>query len=170
MKQIKWYNCGEQFSAHWNLMKHRKIKHTELTRICSNYISGKCQYTADVCWWRHEDSGPSSNPFNCRICEKELNSKGQLMSHRIADHENLCRPCTNYAKGGCKFETKCWYRHGNDNAKTLCEYGQSCKNIINKPGCPYDHEVQQVFQNAPQKTKPPLVKLAGKNKKQIKKV
>ena len=45
--------CKDNFESKNDLMKHRKKEHVQKVNICWNFISSKCQYVEDLCWFRH---------------------------------------------------------------------------------------------------------------------
>ena len=53
---IECKHCGEKFNEKWNLMDHRKLTHIQKVALCKNKLEGNCNFTADMCWWNHEET------------------------------------------------------------------------------------------------------------------
>ena len=37
-------------------MNHRKLMHIQTVALCKNKLEGNCNFTADMCWWNHEET------------------------------------------------------------------------------------------------------------------
>ena len=104
-------NCGEGFSTKWNLMNHRKSKHSDNIAYCRNFIDGNCPYSDEMCWWNHKNIDES---IKCFICGNIFESKTVLMSHRKKDHGNLVKQCIQFQQNSCRFRSEsCWFSHNN---------------------------------------------------------
>ena len=58
--------------------------------------------------------------YKCRICQKKVNAKYELMKHRISDHVETVPVCRDSANGTCSFGTQtCWSRHDNENVNDI---------------------------------------------------
>ena len=57
---LKCRQCNAQFSAKWNLMNHRKNEHYNIVAPCRSYEAGQCEYSDEICWWKHEDRSNNS--------------------------------------------------------------------------------------------------------------
>ena len=58
---IKCKYCGDQFSAIWNLMSHRKQAHRNKVAFCKNKREDKCKFSSETCWWNHEKENTVQN-------------------------------------------------------------------------------------------------------------
>ena len=103
-------SCGEGFMTKWNLMNHRKSKHSEIFAYCRNFTNGNCPYSDEMCWWNH--SKKQNESIKCFICSKTFESRTQLMSHRKIDHSNLIKACVQFQQNNCRFRSQsCWFKH-----------------------------------------------------------
>ena len=117
---LKCRDCGEEFSAWWNLLHHRRDVHPEKRRRCRNDIKNECQYTEDTgpngCWWKHGQNTSKSKNFEakygqtCNICNEDFRTKSDVMIHKKNKHEEKVPFCKDLKNGSCTF-SRCWYRH-----------------------------------------------------------
>ena len=152
-------NCGEGFSTKWNLMNHRKSKHSETVAYCRNNIDGMCSYSDAMCWWNH---GKRENEgIKCYICSVIFKSKTHLMSHRKKDHSDTVKPCTQFQNNMCRFRSEtCWFKH---------EVNVSENDMENeKENTKKNHESQTVFQEVLEDLEPPIVNQEENQKKEQK--
>ena len=68
---IKCRSCGDEFSSKWNLMYHRKNKHSNSIAMCRNKLKDQCNFPDDVCWWSHEKK-PDVSTFAMRISKLKV--------------------------------------------------------------------------------------------------
>ena len=54
--EMSCFNCSQTFKTRGELMLHRKKEHVEKVKICWNFVSSKCQFAEDLCWFRHCNS------------------------------------------------------------------------------------------------------------------
>ena len=47
--------CKHCFTNKSQLMKHKKLKHTERVSTCWNFQLGKCSYGDESCWFLHAE-------------------------------------------------------------------------------------------------------------------
>ena len=52
---IQCFVCGENFKSRANVMVHRKDKHVNIVRNCNKFKERICRFTAESCWYTHED-------------------------------------------------------------------------------------------------------------------
>ena len=101
-RTIQCFNCDEKISGHWSMMTHRKEMHANLTKPCTNFNNGKCNFSVEACWWRHVTEKKTLNEnMLCRVCGKNFNNKSEMMSHRKKEHEQSCRTCNKFENGSC---------------------------------------------------------------------
>ena len=150
---IKCRNCGEQFSQKWDLMNHRKLQHKETVAHCKNNQVGKCQFTAESCWWSHDTplGGNTESIIQCYICKSTFDNKSKMMIHRKNMHKDLVRSCNSYLQNNCKFQNNsCWFLHDLE--------AMDVDDLENKRKVNSETEQQSGFQKASGKLKPPLRK------------
>ena len=142
-------NCGEQFSSKWNLMTHRKSKHTSNIAYCRNYMAGRCDFNAEMCWWNHSEVESNIDEIiNCFICNRTFESKTEMMKHRKREHIEVIRPCRLYQNKSCRFvNDACWFKHVIEDE------------VINHPKENHEEErmaTHQVFRKVSENLEPPL--------------
>ena len=144
--------CNEQFSDKWNLMYHRKSQHINTVAMCRNHLEGKCQYTAEMCWWKHETSGNMMNEgVSCFICNETFESKTSMMKHRKDVHKSVVRRCEQFLKNNCRFHSKfCWFLHEEEDMET---------EESTTGGNDDKEEQESVFQRVLEDIDPPINKL-----------
>ena len=49
------YICSERFESKMELMIHRKNKHREVVRGCTNFAKNSCMFQEQSCWFIHEE-------------------------------------------------------------------------------------------------------------------
>ena len=105
-------SCHQKFNQKSELMVHIKQNHTESVAMCKYFKDGKCNYSADKCWFNHpHDNNQHEKTYECHYCEHKCDSKSEIMKHRKLNH-NLAVPiCRNFKNNSCKFGNYCWYNH-----------------------------------------------------------
>ena len=104
------------------LMRHRKIDHPRVIKMCRYFLQGNCAYKNDICWYNHDNliekefelnhENNDENKFNCRFCDKTFSLKEHFMIHKKADHIQAVPKCRKFMKGDCKLKSdQCWYTH-----------------------------------------------------------
>ena len=153
---IKCKHCGDQFSAIWNLMNHRKEKHENFVRPCKNYQDGKCIRTSETCWWRHENVKIVQNlTIKCFICNEIFETKSQMMQHRKREHRDKVRSCVNYLQNKCDFLSQsCWFLHDDDDDKEM-EVENNEKEQV-KESKEEKNIKESVFQEVTENLEPPI--------------
>ena len=148
---IKCKHCDEPFSAIWNLMNHRKLKHINTVRQCENYQSGKCHFTSEKCWWRHDSTViEQSSTIKCFNCGESFTSKSEMMKHRKAAHRMAVRKCTKFLQNRCPFmSTFCWFLHENDEEMEEESIDDEKKEVGSE---------ESVFQKVSENLEPPIIK------------
>ena len=111
-------------------MNHRKIYHPDLAKPCINNMEGKCKFTAEICWWNHNNNNHQNNEitgqFICYSCNQQFTNKSTLMTHRKQMHPNTCKPCNKFTQGQCRYKDEyCWFTH------TVTASEQQSNNKIN---------------------------------------
>ena len=110
--RIQCRNCGKNYHTKVELMIHRKAEHFNIVAPCMNYPLGKCNYTADMCWWSHRE-GATPN-IECYFCESTFDTRTAVMKHRKAMHPKTIKPCLQFLNSNCHFtEEMCWFKHEN---------------------------------------------------------
>ena len=116
-------DCSEQFSDHWNLMNHIKVKHEEKRELCKHYNKGHCSFSYNECWFLHEKTSTStqsvkrieskeSEEHECYMCHNKFNTKSGMMRHRQQLHPEGLRECREDLDGNCSHgDVRCWYKH-----------------------------------------------------------
>ena len=72
--KLKCTHCNEQFSALWNIIKHKREKH-DIVEECSYFQKGRCKF-ANQCWNKHtalEQNSPTQTTiksYKCYDCRK----------------------------------------------------------------------------------------------------
>ena len=140
--------CGEGFDVKWKLMKHRKIKHITSVAPCKNYIEEKCNFTALMCWWNHEEKQiGQKEDIDCFVCNETFQSKPELMTHRKKNHSEIIRQCIQFSQNNCRYEEEsCWYKHAIEQRD----------NEMKNEGNNIDEDSDSDFQEASMKKKPPI--------------
>ena len=68
-------HCDEKFKNRGDFMKHRKSRHVERVIVCNHALNGKCHFSNNDCWFRHENESKNenlSNESDKNIIEKYL--------------------------------------------------------------------------------------------------
>ena len=134
-------------------MNHRKLKHKDAIAVCKNNLIGRCPYTPEVCWWKHETHGNMSREgISCYICSQSFPSLLDMMTHKKKNHRGAVRRCQNYLKDNCRFHSNfCWFLHEDERmeAEENIETKDDDKEH-NKKGN------ESVFQKVPENTEPPI--------------
>ena len=101
--------CKEKFKTKNGMMKHRKKEHVEKVTSCWNFESDSCQYSEDLCWFRHHKSDLPKEEINCKFCGEHFKTKNDLQLHKKKSHGKTVPFCTNDI---CWYgPEKCWFRH-----------------------------------------------------------
>ena len=131
---FKCRTCGSNFPIWAELMDHRKTKHLSSVAYCGKNANGICNYTSELCWWKHIENSDQS--IECYVCGKMFDCKSNMMTHRKKVHAETIKPCYQYFEKKCRFDGEsCWFIHVN----------------VQK-----SNDGPSVFRNAPQKKEPPL--------------
>ena len=137
---IKCRICGETFKTKWHLMNHRKKDHMFSVALCRNNLSGKCNFTADLCWWNHAER--TDDHIGCFVCGENFDNRSSLMVHRKLQHARIVKMCNKFEEMKCSFDAKsCWFKHGEE------------ENVANESN---EKNIDSVFQNVPKKKEPPI--------------
>ena len=114
---ISCHTCGLKFTDKPDLVKHRKLEHSDIIKKCIYFAEVKCDFEKEICWFRHDHSegrkptNLSSN-FKCRFCDKTFEEKASFMMHRKKEHPNIVLKCRNFKEGNCSYtDGECWYKH-----------------------------------------------------------
>ena len=120
---------------------------------CRNNLVGKCTFTDEMCWWKHEEiSEKRSESVICYICNETFETRTKMMLHRKIEHRNLVRICNNYVKNNCMFQNKsCWFLHEEESFE-FEEHLEKEDEEISENKTESDSDFQKVFQNM----KPPI--------------
>ena len=85
------------------------------------------------CWYLHKNTSSQPIPetigdFNCSSCNNTFKTKGEVMKHRLINHEEEVPMCNSIAeRKKCSKSDRCWFRHKNNVAHTQCVVpNQSC--------------------------------------------
>ena len=148
---IKCKHCDDQFSAIWNLMNHRKLKHINTVRQCQNYQSGKCRFTSEKCWWRHDPVvTEQSSTIKCFNCGESFTSKSEMMKHRKLAHRMTVSKCAKFLQNKCPFmSTFCWFLHENSEEMEEEFIDEDKKEEVPE---------ESVFQKVSENLEPPIIK------------
>ena len=105
--------CEESFDTLQEVMKHKKINHTNSVQHCKQFIENMCFY-GDDCWFQHSESFRKSEPsFKCNFCDKKFRTHSTLRDHMKILHPQFVSNCNNSSE--CKFGAKkCWFLHQED--------------------------------------------------------
>ena len=110
--------CGQKFTMKWELMVHRKEKHSSALKTCTFYLEGNCAFNTE-CWFRHPKTNEIQSTtlpktlkeFKCGICGVKFNRKKDFMKHRKEEHYDNISDCIENKNGACRFNSECWYKH-----------------------------------------------------------
>ena len=106
--------CKDNFESKNELMMHRKKEHVEKVQVCWNFVSSKCQFVEDLCWFRHCNSEMQQEKYYCKFCGETFMTRNDLQIHKKIKHNKTVLYCTNEV---CWYgPEKCWFRH-NENEK-----------------------------------------------------
>ena len=106
--------CKDNFESKNELMMHRKKKHVEKVQVCWNFVSSKCQFVEDLCWFRHCNSEMQQEKYYCKFCGETFMTRNDLQIHKKIKHNKTVPYCTNEE---CWYgPEKCWFWH-NENKK-----------------------------------------------------
>ena len=101
---LKCYTCNLEFRSYHDLMEHRKEEHPS-HKTCRYFIKGECLFSAEECWYLHEDrsatnnSGPHKDE-KCYGCKTTFPTKFDLMERKKTSH--MCKtPCLKFQNGNC---------------------------------------------------------------------
>ena len=101
--------CEEKFETRNGMMMHRKKYHLEKVNTCWNFESGSCQFSNDLCWFRHSKSDLPQESQNCKFCGEIFKTKNDLQLHKKTLHGKTVPNCRN---DRCWYgPEKCWFRH-----------------------------------------------------------
>ena len=110
--------CNQTYVGKNNLMNHKQQIHG-VKESCKYFARGACLFSAEVCWYSHENikdiQTSNIEEIICKFCEKQFSSKIQFMKHRISNHKEKVPLCRKNITGTCMFNTDCWYIHKNEN-------------------------------------------------------
>lgn len=145
--------CGRHFIKREKFMKHRKSEHPGTVAGCRNYAIGKCDFSAESCWWRHaKEQEKNSENSDCYICNKAFKSRAEMMMHRKKNHPNVVRKCEMFLTNSCRYrEGSCWFVHEEITVNTG---NVEVDDDISKK----KENNQSVFGKTSMKLKPPLKK------------
>ena len=97
------------------MMEHRKEEHPS-HKTCRYYIKGECLFSAEECWYLHEENNFINKPEihqdkKCFGCQKTFPTNFYLLEHKKRNH--MCKTlCTKFQNGNCdRSEEKCSFRH-----------------------------------------------------------
>ena len=149
--KIKCNNCGDGFENKWNLMHHRKLKHLNTVALCRNNQEGRCTFTDEKCWWIHAEKKEVFGNIKCYNCDKEFETKSNMMAHRKMHHQSTVKMCSQFLNGTCRFkEQSCWFIHeGEDGNDTAEKNERKNKDETEKP--------EQVFRKVSEDLEPPIL-------------
>ena len=82
--------------------------HIQTVALCRNRLEGNCNFTAEICWWNHEETQNNHVvKIACYICNESFS-----MYHRKTYHPRVVQKCTNFPQ---KFHSSsCWFVHDNE--------------------------------------------------------
>ena len=101
--------CEEKFETRNGMMMHRKKYHLEKVNTCWNFESDSCQFSNDLCWFRHSKSDLPQESQNCKFCGEVFKTKNDLQLHKKTLHGKTVPNCRN---DRCWYgPEKCWFRH-----------------------------------------------------------
>ena len=126
-------------------------------------LDGKCPYTSEKCWWKHDTNEIDPNSaINCFICNETFTSKSVMMKHRKKEHRSKVRKCTKFLQNQCPFlNESCWFLHDeDDNNKIEINNGEHSEDEQNDNG--HKSTFESVFQKVQENLKPPIRK-SGKS-------
>ena len=130
---IKCRHCGSEFQNKWDLMNHRKKEHLNSVAACRNNSNGNCTYSADLCWWKHNENIKQN--IECFVCGEMFDCRSSMMMHRKISHASIITACKLFEEQKCRFEDKsCWFTHKNNK----------------------NEENESVFRHVLKKTEPPI--------------
>ena len=125
-----------------NLIFIKQHYNTHITSVapCKNYIEEKCNFTALMCWWNHEEKQiGQKEDIDCFVCNETFKSKPELMTHRKKNHSEIIRQCIQFSQNNCRYEEgSCWYKHVIEQRNNI------------------DEDSDSDFQEASMKKKPPI--------------
>ena len=102
--------CEDKFRNLGQLMKHKKLNHTEHINQCWNFASGECEFKDSDCWFLHDNT--DRNEFQCTSCDDTFAVKAKFFEHRKKHHAESTQKCRNVKSGTCRFgSAKCWFDH-----------------------------------------------------------
>ena len=64
IKEFKCSLCGDISKTKPDLMKHRKIEHTDYVSTCSKSKSNSCHFGAEKCWYKHQQRKNIEEVYN----------------------------------------------------------------------------------------------------------
>ena len=89
---FKCQECDEQFSSFWSLNNHMRDHHVK-TKICKHFKEGRCRFSANECWDKHElvnvESIPNDSKYQCTSCGNSFNTKNSVMTHIKKEHPGI---------------------------------------------------------------------------------
>ena len=144
--------CGKKFNEKQQFMNHRKSEHPGTVAVCRNNAAGKCDYSAEACWWSHvEQQKKHPEMINCFICNKIFKSRAEMMIHRKKNHPKVVRPCDMFLKKNCRFrDDSCWFLHASESDDKI-ENEEVDDDVIIE-----EQKDQSVFQKLSLNLKPPF--------------
>jgi stress-induced morphogen len=146
--------CGNKFYEKGEFMTHRKVNHPGTIALCKNYAAGGCPFSANGCWWRHNQQQKSgTDHVDCFICGETFKTRSEMMRHRKLNHTKAVRQCDLFNQNRCRFENNsCWFLHVESNVSDFQDKDEEMCNS------------QSDFQKSPQNLDPPLRKRQKKQK------
>ena len=109
---LECYTCKSEFRSYHNLMEHRKEEHPSHKK-CRYFVKGECFFSAEECWYIHEDTTTETNnpQFDCFDCKNRFKTKHELNEHKTKNHKSDV-PCRDFQKGECdRSAEKCKFKH-----------------------------------------------------------
>ena len=116
--------CRKPFDVKDELMYHIKYNHEKNMPLCKYFQEGSCNFSDDICWYRHMKKNQVMSTFKCGYCGVDFKSKNEFMVHRKEKHQNQVKICIKYKNDKCEFDAKCWYHHKDETSimSNLSEY------------------------------------------------
>ena len=52
--EIECFFCDNSFNTKAKVMLHRKKEHPKTVKTCVKFLEQKCQFNAEICWFKHK--------------------------------------------------------------------------------------------------------------------
>ena len=92
---IQCFVCNETFVNKPDMMLHRKKRHSEIIRQCSQFNQNSCRFQEEACWFKHdielreeEETDEPSNKQSSVFQKEQINQKPPIANQSSPGRQN----------------------------------------------------------------------------------